>query len=514
MSQANICILVTIFIYLVGMLAIGVYYARRTASTSDFFLGGRSLGPFVTAMSAEASDMSSYLVMGLPGLAYLSGVADVGWTIIGLAVGTYCSWLLIARRIRRYSQVVDAITLPQFFSARFHDSRSILSAIAAVIIIVFFVPYTAAGFAGCGKLFSSLLGMDYMTAMIVSAVVIVGYTAAGGFLAASITDFFQSIIMTVAIFSVLVFSVVQAGGIDAVLDNARALPGYLALDASYVEATGGSQPYSLLHILTTVSWGLGYLGMPHFLLRFMAIEDEKKLKLSRRVASVWVTISMALVVVIGIAGRAMSAKGLLPLLHGSDTETVIVQIAAFLSRFGILPALLAGLVLSGILASTMSTADSQLLAASSSVSQNLLQEAMGLKLSPKAAMLAARGTVIVIAILGIFFARDPDSSVFGIVSFAWAGFGAGFGPLVVCALFWKRTTLPGAIAGMAAGGVMVFVWKYLIKPLGGVWGIYELLPAFLTGILVIVAVSLLTKKPSAQIEAEFELAKGHETIRD
>lgn len=512
MSQANICILVTIFIYLTGMLAIGVYYARRTASTSDFFLGGRSLGPFVTAMSAEASDMSSYLVMGLPGLAYLSGVADVGWTIIGLAVGTYCSWLLIARRIRRYSQVVDAITLPQFFSARFHDSRSILSAIAAVIIIVFFIPYTAAGFAGCGKLFSSLLGMDYMTAMIVSAVVIVGYTAAGGFLAASITDFFQSIIMTVAIFSVLVFSVVQAGGIDAVLDNARALPGYLALDASYVENTGDSEPYTLLHILTTVSWGLGYLGMPHFLLRFMAIEDEKKLKLSRRVASVWVTISMALVVVIGIAGRAMSAKGLLPLLHGSDTETVIVQISAFLSRFGILPALLAGLVLSGILASTMSTADSQLLAASSSVSQNLLQETMGLKLSPKAAMLAARGTVIVIAILGIFFARDPDSSVFGIVSFAWAGFGAGFGPLVVCALFWKRTTLPGAIAGMAAGGVMVFVWKYLIKPLGGVWGIYELLPAFLTGILVIVAVSLLTKKPSAQIEAEFELSKGCEVI--
>ncbi len=513
MSQANICILVTIFIYLVGMLAIGVYYAKRTASTSDFFLGGRSLGPFVTAMSAEASDMSSYLVMGLPGLAYLSGVADVGWTIIGLAVGTYCSWLLIARRIRRYSQVVDAITLPQFFSARFHDSRSILSAIAVVIIIVFFVPYTAAGFAGCGKLFSSLLDMDYMTAMVVSAVVIVGYTAAGGFLAASITDFFQSIIMTIAIFSVLVFSVVQAGGIGAVLDNARALPGYLALDASYVETTGGSEPYSLLHILTTVSWGLGYLGMPHFLLRFMAIEDERKLKLSRRVASVWVTISMALVVVIGIAGRAMSAKGLLPLLHGSDTETVIVQIAAFLSRFGILPALLAGLVLSGILASTMSTADSQLLAASSSVSQNLLQETMGLKLSPKAAMLAARGTVIVIAILGIVFARDPESSVFGIVSFAWAGFGAGFGPLVVCALFWKRTTLPGAIAGMAAGSVMVFVWKYLIKPLGGVWGIYELLPAFLTGILVIAAVSLLTKKPSAQIEAEFDLAKGHEAIR-
>ena len=313
--------------------------------------------------------------------------------------------------------------------------------------------------------------------------------------------------MTIAIFSVLVFSVVQVGGTGAVLDNARALPGYLALDASYVEATGDSEPYSLLHILTTVSWCLGYLGMPHFLLRFMAIEDENKLTLSRRVASVWVTISMALVEVIGIAGCAMSAKGLLPLLHASDTETVIVQIAAFLSRFGILPALLAGLVLSGILASTMSTADSQLLAASSSVSQNLLQEAMELKLSPKAAMLAARGTVIVIAILGVVFARAPESSVSGIVSFAWAGFGAGFGPLVVCALFWKRTTLPGAIAGMAAGGVMVFVWKYLIKPLGGVWGIYELLPAFLVSLAVCVVVSLVTPAPEADILAEFDAAK-------
>ena len=290
MTQATICILITIFLYLLGMLAIGFYCAKKTSSTSDFFLGGRKLGPFVTAMSAEASDMSSYLVMGLPGLAYLSGVADVGWTIIGLAAGTYLAWLLVARRIRRYSQITGSITLPQFFSNRFHDKRSILAAIAAVVIIIFFVPYTAAGFAGCGKLFSSLFGMDYMTAMVISALVIVGYTATGGFLAASITDLIQSIIMTVAIMTVLIFATVQAGGIGAVLDNAKSLPGYLSFGSTYLEETGTSEPYTFLHIITTVSWGLGYFGMPHFLLRFMAIEDEKKLKLSRRVASVWVSI--------------------------------------------------------------------------------------------------------------------------------------------------------------------------------------------------------------------------------
>lgn len=508
MSQAEICILFTIFLYLAGMLAVGFYYAKRTASTSDFFLGGRKLGPFVTAMSAEASDMSSYLVMGLPGLAYLSGVADVGWTIIGLAAGTYFAWLFVARRIRRYSQITGSITLPQFFSARFHDEKSVLSAIAAIIIIVFFVPYTAAGFAGCGKLFSSLFGMDYMTAMLISAFVIVCYTAAGGFLAASITDFIQSMIMTAAILAVLIFSFLHAGGFNAVMEHAKTLPGFLAFRYSYVEQTGDSVPYTFLHIVTTASWGLGYLGMPHFLLRFMAIEEERKLKLSRRVASIWATASMAVVVLIGIAGRALSGRGMIATLYGADTETIIVRIARLMSEYGIFPALLAGMILSGILASTMSTADSQLLAASSSVSQNLLQETFHFKLSQRAAMIAARMTVIVIAVLGVALARNPDSSVFGIVSFAWAGFGAGFGPVVMCSLFWKRTTLLGAVSGMAAGGIMVFIWKYFVKPMGGVWGIYELLPAFMTGMLIIIFISLLTPKPSKEIEAEFELAKG------
>lgn len=498
--------MLTIVVYLIGMLLIGVYFTKKNNSTDDFYLGGRTLGPLVTAMSAEASDMSGYLLMGLPGLAYLSGVADVGWTIVGLAAGTYLNWLFTSRRLRRYTRTLDAITIPEFFSKRFHDKRNILSLIAAVIIIVFFIPYTASGFAACGKLFASLFGVSYVGAMVVSAIVIVGYTAAGGFLAASITDFIQSIIMTIAIFAILAFATATAGGIGAVVDNVKSMSGYLSLTNSYDPATNTSTPYNLLHIITTVSWGLGYFGMPHILLRFMAINDEKNLKLSRRVASIWVVIAMAVALCIGVAGRALSASGIIDTLVNADSETVIIKVAHLLSSYGILPALLAGLVLSGILASTMSTADSQLLAAASSVSQNILQEKLKLKLSTKQSMIAARVTVIAIAILGVIIARDPESSVFGIVSFAWAGFGASFGPIVICSLFWKRTTLSGAICGMAAGGVMVFVWKYLIKPIGGIFGVYELLPAFLVSIAVIVVVSLISKKPSDEIVAEFETA--------
>ena len=512
MNTASICILIAIFVYLGGVLLIGFYFARKNESTSDFYLGGRKLGPLVTAMSAEASDMSSYLLMGLPGLAYLSGIADVGWTIIGLSIGTYLNWLLTAKRLNRYTQITNSITLPQFFSNRFHDKKNILAALAALIIIIFFVPYTASGFAACGKLFSSLFGMDYMTAMIISAIVIVGYTAAGGFLAASTTDFVQSIIMTIAIVSILIFATVSAGGVGTVMENAQALPGYLSFTNTYSEATASSEPYGLLKIVSTCAWGLGYFGMPHILLRFMAANDENKLKLSRRVASVWVVIAMAIALFIGVVGRTLSSAGIIPALSGSDTETIIVRISDYLSSYGVLPALLAGLVLAGILASTMSTADSQLLAASSSVSQNILQEALHLKLSPKVSMITARLTVVIIAILGVIIAQNPDSSVFGIVSFAWAGFGAAFGPIIICALFWKRTTLSGAIAGMVAGGTSVFIWKYLIAPMGGVFAIYELLPAFIVGILFTVIVSLLSKEPDKEIIAEFEAAKSSEKI--
>lgn len=507
MTTEKICILIAIVVYLLGVLGIGIWCAKRSNTVDDFYLGGRKLGPLVTAMSAEASDMSGWLLMGLPGVAYLTGVADAAWTAIGLAIGTYVNWLIVAKRIRRYTHVAgNSITLPDFFSRRFHDDKNVLMCIAAVIIIVFFIPYTASGFAACGKLFSSLFGIHYVTAMVICAIVILGYTTLGGFLAASTTDFIQSIVMSIALLIVLGFSVGMAGGMDAVMENAREIPGYLGLTSIHVPETNSAAPYGALNIASMLAWGLGYFGMPHVLLRFMAIDDAKKLSLSRRVATVWVVISLAVAVMIGIIGNGMSKAGVIETL--SDPETIIVRVADLLSRFGVVPALVAGVILAGILASTMSTADSQLLAAASAVSHNMFRGVFRMELSEKAAMLVARISVIVIAVIGVFIARDPNSSVFGIVSFAWAGFGASFGPVVLFALFWKRTNMYGALAGMVAGGVMVFVWKYLIAPMGGAWGIYELLPAFLVACAAIVIVSLITPAPSKEICEEFDLVKN------
>ena len=505
MTSAQVCILISIAVYLIAMLAIGIVCSKRNNTVDDFYLGGRRLGPVVTAMSAEASDMSSWLLMGLPGVAYLTGIADPGWTAIGLGVGTYINWLVVARRLRRYSARIGAITVPDFFSRRFGEKKHILTAMAAILIIVFFVPYTASGFAACGKLFGTLFGMDYHVAMIISAIVIVGYTATGGFTAASTTDLVQSIVMSIALVVVLVFGVSKAGGVGAVVENAQSMSGYLSMTATYDPESGKSATYSLLKILSTAAWGLGYFGMPHILLRFMAIEDDRKLKTSRRIATIWVVISMFIAVVIGVVGSAMVKNGAMGAL--ADKETIIVQIANLLSRHGVVAALLAGVILAGILASTMSTADSQMLAAASSVSQNILQEFGHLKLSEKQSLFAARLTIICVSVVGVVLARDPDSSVFGIVSFAWAGFGGSFGAVVLCALFWKRCNWQGALAGMLCGGLMVFVWKYLVSPLGGVFGIYELLPAFLVSLAVCVVVSLVTPAPTEDILAEFDAAK-------
>ncbi len=524
MTTEQICMLIAMGVYMAAVVIIGIICARRNKTTDDFYLGGRQLSPLVTAMSAEASDMSSWLLMGLPGLAYLTGISDAGWTALGLLVGTYVNWLLVARRMRRYTVVAsNSITLPDFFSNRFHDKHKVLMSISAIVILIFFVPYTASGFAACGKLFSSLFGMNYLTAMILSAVVIVLYTAIGGFLAASTTDLMQGILMSVALVVVLVFGVVTAGGVGAVVDNAQSIPGYLSMIDSYQPSTGTSVPYGTLNIFSMMAWGLGYFGMPHVLLRFMAIKDEKHLKTSRRIASSWVLISLFAAVIIGIVGAAaipslVDRAGLVgasdeTLKAASSTaETIFISIADLLGRNGVAAALIAGVILAGILAATMSTADSQLLAASSSVSQNFFKGLICKKASERTTMIVARATVIVIAIIGAVIASDPNSSIFDIVSFAWAGFGAAFGPVVLFSLFWKRTTLWGAFAGMLSGGAMVFIWKFLIKPIGGIWGIYELLPAFIVACAAILLVSLLGKKPSEEIEKEFELAASKQPL--
>ena len=510
MTSVEICMILTIAAYLVGMLVVGALFTRKNKNSDDFYLGGRKLGPVVTAMSAEASDMSSWLLMGLPGLALMTGLAEAVWTAIGLAVGTYINWLIVAKRIRVYSNKINAITLPQFFSKRFGDKANILTIISALFIVVFFIPYTASGFSACGKLFGSLFGVDYVTAMIISAVVIVLYCVLGGFLAASTTDFIQSIVMTIALVVVVGFGASAVNGFDAVFENVKGLDGYLNLFEGFSVEKGEIMSYGALPVVSTLAWGLGYFGMPHILLRFMAIEDENKLKLSRRIASVWVVISMAVAILIGVVGYSLMKGGIVPAYtDASAAETIIVDIANVISKYGYIPAIVAGVILSGILASTMSTADSQLLAAASSVSQDLAQTSFGIKLSQKKSMLWARISVVAISVIAVFLALNPNSSVFRIVSFAWAGFGATFGPIMLFALFWKRTNKWGALAGMLSGGIMVFFWKFVIREVfAGTWlDLYELLPAFIVASILIVVVSLKTKAPEKEICDEFDAVK-------
>lgn len=496
--------MVTIIAYLAMMVIIGVVYSRKNKDVSDFYLGGRKLGPLVSAMSAEASDMSGWLLMGLPGVAYLTGGAEAGWTAIGLAIGTYLNWLIVAKRLRVYSQKTGSITIPDFFSDRYHDRSKSLMGVAAAIIIIFFVPYTASGFSACGKLFSSLFDWDYHIAMIISAAIIILYTSTGGFLAASFTDLIQSIVMTIALISIVGFGISYAGGFDNVIDNAKSMAGYFDLMNIYNPETGGADKYTGLTIASLLAWGLGYFGMPHVLLRFMAVSDKNKIKISRRIASIWVVISMAVAIFIGFIGNALSKNGTIAALDKSGSETVVIKIAMYMGDKGIALALLAGLVFAGILACTMSTSDSQLLAASSSMSENLIKGVFKVKLNEKQSMLIARAVLVVIAVLGVIIAWNENSSVFRVVSFAWAGFGATFGPVMLTALFWKRSNKYGALAGMIVGGVMVFVWKFLISPLGGAFAIYELLPAFLAALLTIIVVSLVTKTPEKEVIAEYD----------
>lgn len=508
LTTANICILIAVVVYLVGMLVIGFMYSKNSTS-EDFYLGGRKLGPLVTAMSTEASDMSAYLLMGVPGLALFCGVAEAGWTAIGLALGTYLNWLIVAKRLRRYSMKLGAITVPDFLAARFRDKTRLIETVGALVIIIFFVPYTASGFSACGKLFNSLFGFDYMPAMIISALVIVAYCATGGFMAASVTSLIQGFVMTFALIVVLIFGINAAGGWDSVVANAKAIPGYLNFSASTDIYAAEAGSYTPLKIVSTLAWGLGYFGMPHVLLHFMAAKDEHKLGFSRRVATVWVVLSLGVAVIIGIVGFSMAKAGVIAMPETeAAAENVIVNTSSVIASHGIFPALVAGIIIAGILAATMSTADAQLLAAASGVTHNLVADVFGIKVSDKKAMLIARLTVVGVAVLGVIFASNPNSSIFRVVSFAWAGFGATFGPVVLFALFWKRCNYQGAIAGMISGAATVFIWKYLIAPIGGIFSIYELLPAFIVSCIFIVVVSLCTKAPEAEIVDEFESVKS------
>ena len=513
--ESTIQIMLAMFAYMAAVIVIGVMFARRSNKNSDeFFLGGRSLGPWVTAMSAEASDMSGWLLMGLPGVAYWCGIADAAWTAIGLAIGTYINWLIVSKRLRCYSEVAgEAITLPEYFSARFHEKKKVVMSIAAVFILIFFTVYASSCFVTCGKLFATLFDMPYIPMMLLGALFVLVYTIIGGFLAESASDFMQAIVMFVALSVVVIVGVVTAGGFGAIAENAGNIPGFLEFfgiatpdTVDGVQQVVGNSPkfkeagtYGFITIISTMAWGLGYFGMPQVLLRFMAIRNKKELTLSRRVATVWVVISLAVAVFIGVIGRVLYPADL---LTSSDAESVFILLSTRL-----LPPIIAGFVMAGILAATISSSDSYLLIAASSLAKNLYQGVFKKKASDKEVLWVSRITLLVIAIIAVLIALDENSVIFTIVSFAWAGFGATFGPIMLFSLFWKRTNRWGAIAGMVSGGVMVFVWKLLIRPIGGILNIYELLPAFIISSIAIVVVSLLTAEPDDEIKAEFDKVK-------
>ena len=524
MSGDTLKILLAMIGYMLVVIGIGLYFAKRAqANSENYFLGGRSLGPWVAAMSAEASDMSGWLLMGLPGVAYWCGLADAAWTAIGLALGTYVNWLIVAKRLRRYSAVAgDSITIPDFLSNRFHEKKKVILGISALFILVFFTVYAASCFVTCGKLFSTLFGTSDHSMMIAGAVFVLVYTFIGGFLAESASDFMQAVVMVIALLTILILGTNAAGGLGNVIENAAQIPGYLSLtaqatpvtDAAGVQQAAGGVPlfgeagsYGFLTIISTLSWGLGYFGVPQVLLRFMAIRKEGELKQSRRIATIWCVISLAAAVIIGIIGRSLyPVEETLATASGAENVFVVLSQA-------LLPAVLAGIIMAGILAATISSSDSYLLIAASAVSKNLYEGILKKnQADDKKVMNLSRIMLLLIAVVGMIIAWDEDSVIFNIVSFAWAGFGATFGPVMLFSLFWKRINRPGAIAGMLSGGVMVFVWNLLLKPMGGIFGIYELFPAFVISCIVIVVVSLATEAPSGEIEKEFELAAGKQAL--
>ena len=526
MLGSNIQILVAMGAYLLFTVGISLWYSKRSNRNAEaYFLGERGLGPWVAAMSAEASDMSGWLLMGLPGVAYFTGAGEAVWTAIGLALGTWINWQIVAKRLRSYSQVANnSITLPAFFSNRYHDKRRVLSIIASVLLILFFSIYVGSQFVTFGKLFGYVFGMEdiYARMVIFGALFVLLYTFIGGFLAETMSDFVQGTLMFAVLVLVLTVGTVRAGGIGGVLENLKNIPNFMdffgiavPVDAAgnavssaagnvqaVVDGHGAFGPgakYGILSILSCMAWGLGYFGMPQVLLRFMAIAKPSKIRQARIIGVSWCFISLFAAVAIGMIGRALM-PGLLTTASASETIFIHMAVEFF-------PPLLAGIVLSGIIAASISSSDSYMLIASSSLANDLVQNISKKPLSDKTIMWLARLTQVAVTGFGIWVALSGNTSIFRVVSYAWAGLGAAFGPLMLFSLFWKRTTLSGAVAGMLTGGVSVFVWKNLISGFGGIWGVYELLPAFILSCVAIFVVSLLSKKPSSEIEAEFETAR-------
>ena len=504
-------VLVAFAAYMLFMLGIGAVCMKQTNSSEDFFLGGRGLNGWVAALSAQASDMSGWLLMGLPGAIYAFGTGQA-WIAVGLFIGTVCNWVFISGRLRRYTIVANnSLTLPAYFENRFKDNRKILLGVSSVVIVIFFLVYTASSLAAGGKLFNTAFGFDYRLSMTLGAAVILIYTFMGGFMAVCVTDFVQGMLMLVGLMVVpLVAYALIPGGMTE------------ALTASGVDSASfmnmlhnDGKPYNFIDIISQLAWGLGYCGMPHILTRFMAVKDAKELKKSKVIAIVWVAISLAFGCAIGVIGRAY----LLPTILGTEgtgsTEIVFIEMIKKVFIEDIRLPFLGGLFLCGILAAIMSTADSQLLVTASSVAEDVYKQIINPDVDQKKVLNMSRATVAVVAILAYLIALDPNSSIMGLVSNAWAGLGSAFGPIVVMSLFWRRTNFYGAVAGIVSGGAAVLIWDYLPimggQTLGEATGLYSLVVGFALSIILIVVVSLCTKEPTKEMLEEFELvASGKE----
>ncbi|MEZ9836274.1 sodium/proline symporter PutP [Vibrio sp. 10N.261.52.C11] len=488
--ENSFAITTTFIAYLIMMLAIGVIAYKRTSSSTDYFLGGRSLGPWPAALSAGASDMSGWLLLGLPGYAYAAGF-EAFWLAGGLLVGTWANWLISAKRLRTYSITTESLTLPEFLSRRFNDNSKLIQTISAFFILLFFLFYTSSGLVAGGKLFETVFGLDYTTAVIIGTVCVVSYTLFGGFLAVSWTDLVQGLLMSAALLIVPIAA--MNGGLGQLSTDLHNInPELLTL---WNDVKG--EPLSAIAIISLAAWGLGYFGQPHILARFKATRSNKDLTTARRIAVVWSALSMVGAMLVGLVGLIYVTNSGAPKLDDGEKIFMLLVNAMF-------HPVIAGILLAAILAAIMSTADSQLLVSSSAMAEDLYKQILKKDATSEEIVRVGRFAVILISLIALVLAMTPDSSVLGLVSYAWAGFGAAFGPAIVLSLYWSRMNRNGALAGIVVGGVTIVLWKQFT---GGWFDVYEIVPGIILSTISIVIVSLITGEPEDEVKkqhAEFE----------
>ncbi len=487
---------ISLALYFILMLAIGFYaYRKSTSDVAGYMLGGRSLSPSVAALSAGASDMSGWMLMGLPGAMYLSGLSSL-WIAFGLVIGAYCNYLIVAPRLRTYTEVAnDSITLPDFFENRFHDKSHLLRVVSSVVIVIFFTLYTSSGIVAGGKLFESSFGLNYELGLYITAGVVVVYTLFGGFLAVSLTDFVQGCIMVVALVLVPIVAINEIGGISEVQNTVA------SIDPDLLNIFSG---VSILSIISAMAWGLGYFGQPHIIVRFMAIRSVKDVPTARRIGMSWMIVSLIGATVTGFAGIAYVAKTGLEL---KDAETIFIVLSQLLFS-----PLIAGFLLAAILAAIMSTISSQLLVTSSSLTGDFYKAFLNKEASEKQLVFVGRLSVLLVALVAIYLAYDRNSSILTLVSNAWAGFGAAFGPVVIASLFWSKMNRNGALAGMIVGAVTVLLWIYLPITINGKTLsalMYEIVPGFILSSLAIYFVSRHSGEVTQATQDKFDEMLSH-----